>query len=62
MPFYRFECEKCGHRFEELVSYSKRDQVTCPNCAGRTRVLVSAFAAQVGSSGSSAAAPAPRFT
>lgn len=60
MPLYRFECEKCGHRFEELVSFSKRDQVVCPHCAGSTRVLVSSFAAQTGSTGTSASVP--RFT
>ncbi len=60
MPFYRFECEKCGHRFEELVSYSKRDEVVCPTCSGQTRVLVSAPAAQV--SGSGSAPSVPRLT
>ncbi|MEW8978151.1 MAG: zinc ribbon domain-containing protein [Symbiobacterium sp.] len=59
MPFYRFECKECGHRFEELVAYSRRDEVTCPKCKGSTRVLVSPCAAQVNGG---TAAPAARFT
>lgn len=63
MPFYRFECEQCGHRFEELVAYSRRDEVVCPHCQGSTRVLVSSCASHVGGGGSAASsAPAPRFT
>ncbi|MFZ5817610.1 MAG: FmdB family zinc ribbon protein [Bacillota bacterium] len=60
---YHFECESCGKRFEELVAYSRRDEMTCPDCHSQTRVLVSSFAAKVGGGGSSLSAPArPRFT
>jgi len=61
---YSYECEQCGKRFEELVSFSRRDEVKCPACEGQARVLVSSFAAKVGGGGSSASAPsaAPRFS
>lgn len=64
MPIYQFGCEACGKQFEELVPYSRRDEVTCPDCEGHTRVLLSAFATKVsgGSSQRTAPAAAPRFT
>lgn len=49
---YNFACESCDKRFEELVSFSRRDQVRCPVCGGETRVLVSGFAVQGGGSSS----------
>lgn len=55
MPMYSFACEGCGKRFDELVSYSQRDQVRCPDCQAETRVLIAAFAVQ----GSSSAKVAP---
>mgnify|MGYP001312039975 CR=1 FL=1 len=60
---YNFLCEACGNRFEELVSYNRRDEVACPACQGRAKVLVSSFATKVSGGGYSAPAPArPRFT
>lgn len=56
MPLYNYECQQCGKRFEELVAYDKREAVVCPNCQGKTKVLVSAFAVKAG--GSTSAAPA----
>ncbi len=32
MPLLAFQCEKCGHTFEELVSLSGRDGVLCEDC------------------------------
>ncbi|WP_155477807.1 FmdB family zinc ribbon protein [Heliobacterium mobile] len=32
MPTYDFECTHCGHRFSEMVAYSKRSEVPCPEC------------------------------
>jgi len=41
MPFYEFECEDCGRRFEELTP-SDTTTVACPACgSGRTRRLLS---------------------
>jgi putative FmdB family regulatory protein len=41
MPIYEFECEKCGARFEELVS-GGTEAVACVACgSGDTRRLIS---------------------
>jgi len=49
MPFYEYECRKCGFRFEELIALSERDEaearLRCPTCgAERPRRLLSSFA------------------
>lgn len=31
MPLLQYKCEKCGKRFDELVS-SYKDEVKCPAC------------------------------
>lgn len=31
MPIYEFECEKCGNRFEELLS-AGAEALACPQC------------------------------
>ncbi|MFQ6132015.1 MAG: zinc ribbon domain-containing protein [Armatimonadota bacterium] len=47
MPIYEFECRKCEHTFEELMSRSELDSVRCPSCKGRrVRRLVSSFVAK----------------
>ena len=43
MPIYEYRCQKCSHRFEELVRSG--DTPECPSCKGkRLERLVSAFA------------------
>lgn len=32
MPVYDFRCTACGHRFEQLTTISRRNQVVCPRC------------------------------
>lgn len=58
MPMYSFVCKDCGKRFDDLVAYSQRDQVICPDCGGKTQVQVSAFAVKGGGLSGSGAAPA----
>jgi len=42
MPIYEYQCQKCGHRFEELVLGKK--EIKCPNCKGTDlKKLFSAF-------------------
>jgi|RhiMetdeSRZDD1v2_1073273.scaffolds.fasta_scaffold2187023_2 putative FmdB family regulatory protein len=39
MPVYGFECRKCGHKFEQTLSFSeyeKKKTFTCPKCHGRS--------------------------
>ncbi len=34
MPIYEFECKKCGHQFEQVMTIAEHDQkkVHCPKC------------------------------
>ncbi len=32
MPLFEFECNDCGHEFEELKSFTDTKLPTCPNC------------------------------
>jgi len=41
MPTYEYQCTSCGHRFEELQSFSDRPLKKCPRCAGPVERLVS---------------------
>ncbi len=43
MPTYEYECEKCGHIFEEYQSISAEPLKDCPkeNCDGTVRRLFS---------------------
>jgi putative FmdB family regulatory protein len=36
MPIYEFECEKCGNRFDELLS-AAAESPACPECGGPAR-------------------------
>jgi len=50
MPIFEYECEKCGKKFEELVSPSDQDNVTCPECGSRN--VTKLFSPFSGGSGS----------
>ena len=32
MPFYEYQCQNCGHLFEELQSIKEEPLKKCPNC------------------------------
>jgi len=32
MPMYDYRCPHCQATFEQLVNYSKADEVSCPHC------------------------------
>ena len=34
MPYYRYICENCGHKFRVLHLEGVNDEVSCPECAG----------------------------
>ena len=42
MPTYDYECQKCGHRFEEFQSIKAEPLKTCPEegCRGKVRRLI----------------------
>jgi putative FmdB family regulatory protein len=57
MPIYEFQCARCAHAFEELVS-SSREAVQCPKCAASdVAKLLSAPADHRGGEGASSGAP-----
>lgn len=35
MPMYEYRCPECKAEFEQLVSFSKADEVACPRCKHR---------------------------
>jgi len=46
MPTYEYECDACGHRFEEFQQISDAPLKTCPECKKRKlRRLIGAGAA-----------------
>jgi len=40
MPLYEYECEKCGHQFDQIVKFDA-DPPPCPECEGKTKKKVS---------------------
>lgn len=44
MPTYEYECQKCGHQFEEFQSITAEPLKTCPQkgCRGKVKRLISA--------------------
>ena len=42
MPTYEYECQQCGHRFEEFQSITAEPRQTCPeaNCTGLVKRLI----------------------
>jgi putative FmdB family regulatory protein len=44
MPIFDFECRKCGHKFDLIVSNADKDKATCPQCgAANLKQLLSSF-------------------
>ncbi len=44
MPMYDYHCKKCGDEFTTLVSWLKRDKVSCPQCGNKeVKRLISSF-------------------
>ena len=42
MPTYEYECQQCGHRFEEFQSITAAPRQTCPEaeCKGPVKRLI----------------------
>jgi len=56
MPLFEFQCRKCGHQFEELLTTAEVEsgQVKCPACRSkRVEREFSAFATGSGPAGAS---------
>ncbi len=41
MPVYEYECQKCGHTFEETQSIKAEPRKRCPKCRGKVQRLIS---------------------
>lgn len=53
MPMYDYRCPQCQTTFEQLVSFSKADEVPCPQCGyryGQRRVSKIAMRTNAGGS------------
>ena len=46
MPLYEYQCDACGHRFEQIRKFSDSPLEACPSCGGAVRKLVSSPAIQ----------------
>ena len=44
MPTYEYECQKCGHKFEEFQSMKDAPLTKCPECKGKVKRLIGAGA------------------
>jgi putative FmdB family regulatory protein len=51
MPLYEYECFLCGHHFERIRRVADASLVSCPQCEGKVRRLLSAPALQFKGSG-----------
>ena len=40
MPTYEYECQKCGHAFDQFQSIKDAPKRTCPKCRGRLKRLI----------------------
>jgi putative FmdB family regulatory protein len=46
MPTYAYQCDQCGHQFDEFQSFKDEPLKTCPKCSQNAlRRLISAGAA-----------------
>lgn len=41
MPWYEYRCQKCRSKFDMILPLRDRLNVSCPNCGGRVKQLVS---------------------
>jgi len=51
MPLYEYQCDACGHRFEQIQKFSDPPVETCPKCGSPVRKLLSSPAIQFKGSG-----------
>ena len=42
MPTYQYACTACGHRFEQVQSFTDDALTECPQCGGRLRKVFNA--------------------
>lgn len=60
MPLYEYECEDCRLVFDELRKADEREApISCPDCGGAGRVLISGFAQGAGTANTPCGSPPP---
>jgi len=47
MPTYDYQCDDCGHRFEQFQKMSDAPVKTCPKCGGKVSRLIGTGAAVI---------------
>jgi len=47
MPTYDYQCDDCGHRFEQFQKMSDAPVRTCPECGGKVNRLIGTGAAVI---------------
>ncbi len=58
MPIFEYECRKCGHQFEQLVSRAEADKVKCARCkTPKAKRRLSVFGVSSAASGRGKACP-----
>ena len=40
MPLYKYECETCGHVFEQFASVAARRLMQCEKCSGGCSIII----------------------
>lgn len=55
MPAYEYQCQACGHRFEQRQNMSEAALESCPQCNGAVKRLISGGAGVIAKGGASAA-------
>ncbi len=41
MPIYEYECQECSHRFEKIQAHGEEPVITCPECEGEVKRVIS---------------------
>ena len=54
MPTYEYECNTCGHRFDQFQNISDAPVTECPECQGNVRRLISGGAGVIVKGGGAA--------
>jgi len=47
MPTYDYQCDDCGHHFEQFQKMSDTPVKTCPECGGKVNRLIGTGAAVI---------------
>jgi len=60
MPIYEYKCQKCGHRFEELI-FEERE-IKCPKCNSKEIEKLIPSSVNIGKGGSNNSGSCPTGT